>query len=238
MATIDGSELAKHNTKCSCWIVIHGTVWDVTDFVSQHPGGATLILKAAGQDATEGYESFHTPELVSETLSPDARKGTIDPTSIVERDPRPEPEEQQRRNPHLGSMISVNDFEKVAEATMTPTAWAYVSSGADDEISVRENANAYQKIMLRARVLRSVGTVDCSTKILGHHSTLPIYTSPVGLGRMVHPDGECCIAAAAGKEGVIQVVNTVSSMPIEAIMDGRISKDQVIMWQLYAVRLT
>lgn len=238
MATVDGSELAKHNTKTSCWVAIRGTVWDVTDFVPQHPGGANLILKAAGQDATESYEDFHSPELVGETLGPDAKKGTIDPATIVKKDPKSQPEKQQRQSPHLGSMISVNDFEKVAEATMTPTAWAYVSSGADDEISTRENASAYQRIMLRARVLRSVATVDCSTTILGHKSTLPIYTSPVGLAKLVHPAGECAIAAAAGKEGVIQIVNTVSSMPIEAIMDARVTKDQVIMWQLYAVSMS
>lgn len=236
MATIDGSELAKHNTKTSCWIAIHGTVWDVTQFVPQHPGGASLILKLAGQDATESYEDFHSPELVRKMLNPSARRGTIDPAAVVKKDPKPQLGTQQRRSPHLGSMISVNDFEKVAEATMTPTAWAYVSSGADDEISIRGNASAYQRIMLRARVLRSVGTVDCSTMILGHKSSLPIYTSPVGLARLVHASGECAIAAAAGKEGVIQVVNTVSSMPIEAIMDARVSNDQVIMWQLYAVR--
>lgn len=33
---------------------------------------------------------------------------------------------------------------------------------------------------------------------------------------------------------IIQVVNTVSSMPIEAIMDARVSKDQTVFWQLYA----
>jgi L-lactate dehydrogenase (cytochrome) len=117
---------------------------------------------------------------------------------------------------------------------MTPTAWAYVSSGADDEISMRENARAHQKVFLRGRILRKVGRVDCSTNILGYPSALPIYTSPVGLAKLVHPLGECAIAAAAGKEGCIQVVNTVSSMPIEDIMDARISPDQVIFWQLYA----
>lgn len=99
---------------------------------------------------------------------------------------------------------------------------------------MKENARAYQKVLLRGRILRKVGRVDCSTNILGYPSALPIYTSPVGLARLVHPLGECAIAAAAGKEGCIQVVNTVSSMPIEVIMDARISPDQVVFWQLYA----
>ncbi|KAH0274775.1 L-lactate dehydrogenase, partial [Aureobasidium melanogenum] len=234
MAVIEGAELAKHNSKHSCWLAIHGEVWDATDFLEQHPGGANLILKLAGKDASDEYELFHNPELVRDTLGSSARKGTIDISTVPKMDRKPEPESEAKRSPPLSSMISVNDFEKVAEKTMTPTAWAYVSSGADDEISMRENAKAYRKIFLRGRILRKVGRVDCSTTILGHPSALPIYTSPVGLAKLVHPSGECGIAAAVGKEGCIQVVNTVSSMPIEDIMDARSSKNQIIFWQLYA----
>ncbi|KAI5255212.1 L-lactate dehydrogenase [Aureobasidium subglaciale] len=188
----------------------------------------------AGKDASDEYDLFHNPELVKETLGPDARKGTIDVTTISIMDKKSEPREEAKRSPPLSSMISVNDFEGVAEKTMTPTAWSYVSSGADDEISMRENADTYRKVFLRGRVLRKVGKVDCSTNILSYPCALPIYTSPVGLAKLVHPSGECAIAAAAGKEGCIQVVNTVSSMPIEDIMNARISKDQPVFWQLYA----
>ncbi|KAH0382935.1 L-lactate dehydrogenase, partial [Aureobasidium melanogenum] len=230
MAVVEGTELAKHNSRHSCWLAIHGEVWDATDFLEQHPGGANLILKLAGKDASDEYELFHNPELVRNTIESNARKGTIDMSTIPKMDRKPEPESEAKKSPPLSSMISVNDFEK----TMTPTAWAYVSSGADDEISMRENVKAYRKIFLRGRILRKVGRVDCSTTILGHLSALPIYTSPVGLAKLVHPSGECAIAAAVGKEGCIQVVNTVSSVPIEEIMDARVSKNQIIFWQLYA----
>jgi len=140
MAEVDGSALEAHNSRQSCWVAIHGTVWDVTLFLEKHPGGAGLILKVAGQNATEQYETFHSPELVLETLGPDARIGTVDVTTIPKLDEKPKPELEKRRSPPLSSIVSVNDFEAVAEKTMTPTAWAYVSSGADDEISMRENA--------------------------------------------------------------------------------------------------
>ncbi|RMZ32102.1 hypothetical protein D0859_03776 [Hortaea werneckii] len=234
MADIAGPELARHNNRESCWLAIHGTVWDVTSFVEEHPGGAGLILKVAGQDATSQYDMFHSPELVRETLGDEACIGKVNPSEIPQPERKPEPEQQKKRTPPLSAMISVNDFEQAAEKTMSPEAWAYVSSGADDEISARENARMYSKVFLRGRVLRKVGKVDCSTNILGYPSALPIYTSPVGLAKLVHPAGECAIAAADGKEGIIQVVNTVSSMPIEAIMDARVSKDQTVFWQLYA----
>lgn len=51
---------------------------------------------------------------------------------------------------------------------MPAAAWAYYSSGADDEITMRENRNAYQRIWFRPRILRDVTKVDYSSKILGH----------------------------------------------------------------------
>lgn len=233
MSTISGQELASHNTRDSCWIAIKGTIWDVTTFVDQHPGGASLILKVAGKDATEQYETFHDLELVEKTLGDGAKRGLVDVSTVAKISPEKKTEEQSRKAPSLSSMISLKDFEVVAEKFMTPVAWAYVSSGADNEFSLRENGRAYEKIFLRGRILRKVGSVDLSTNILGHNSSLPIYTSPVGLGKLVHPDGECNIAQADGKEGIIQVVNTVSSMPIEAIMEARVSEDQPVFWQLY-----
>ncbi|CAK4032924.1 Cytochrome b2, mitochondrial [Lecanosticta acicola] len=234
MSTIPAEELAKNNNRNSCWIAINGTIWDVTAFIDQHPGGASLILRVAGQDATEQYETFHDADLVEKTLGPGANKGTIDPRTILKPESKPTPKGSVARGPPpLKSIIALADFEKVAERHMTPLAWAYISSGSDNEVTLRENARIYQKVFLRGRILRKVGSVDLSTTILGHASSLPIYTSPVGLAKLVHPEGECAIAKADGIEGVVQVVNTVSSVPIEEIMKARISREQPVFWQLY-----
>jgi L-lactate dehydrogenase (cytochrome) len=48
MTALDGAEVAKHNNKKSCWIVLDSKVYDVTTFLSEHPGGATIILQQAG----------------------------------------------------------------------------------------------------------------------------------------------------------------------------------------------
>lgn len=48
MGNIDGAEIAKHNTKQSCWIVLESNAYDVTKFMNEHPGGAPIILKNAG----------------------------------------------------------------------------------------------------------------------------------------------------------------------------------------------
>ena len=42
------AECKKHNSDKSCWIVVHGKVYDVTDFLEEHPGGYDIILTVTG----------------------------------------------------------------------------------------------------------------------------------------------------------------------------------------------
>lgn len=49
-------EVAQHSTKDDCWMAIHNKVYNVTDFISRHPGG-DAILQGCGKDATELFET-------------------------------------------------------------------------------------------------------------------------------------------------------------------------------------
>lgn len=46
-------ELSKNNTSKSAWVAVDGKVYDVTNWISKHPGGSDVILMAAGRDATQ-----------------------------------------------------------------------------------------------------------------------------------------------------------------------------------------
>lgn len=54
------SEVKKHNSPDSVWIVVHGHVYDCTNFVKDHPGGADSILINAGTDCTEEFDAIHS----------------------------------------------------------------------------------------------------------------------------------------------------------------------------------
>lgn len=211
------------------------------EFLSAHPGGAKIILKSAGQDASEEYDSIHNPELVEETLPPSAFLGSIDPKTIpqpikVKADGPVQTQKQQNAYPPLTSMINVDDFAVVARKYLSPTGWAYYSSAADDEYSKQEAAHAFRELKLRPRILRNVDAIDTRTIILGEESSLPIYISSAGLGKYAHPQAECTLAAGAGKEGLIQLIPTSPSMSLEAITGARISKTQPQFFQLYVNR--
>jgi len=57
-------DVAKHNTKTDCWVVLDGKVLDVTNFLKDHPGGELAILTFAGKDATEEFNMIHPPDVV------------------------------------------------------------------------------------------------------------------------------------------------------------------------------
>jgi len=65
-------EVSKHNSKESCWTVIRGEVYDLTNWIDKHPGGADKILKICGKDGTDLFIKQHggkeKPEKVLESF--------------------------------------------------------------------------------------------------------------------------------------------------------------------------
>ncbi|KAF9932326.1 hypothetical protein FBU30_008433 [Linnemannia zychae] len=57
------AELAKNNTKDNLLLAIHGKVYNISEFIDEHPGGEEVLLDEAGKDATESFEDVgHSDE--------------------------------------------------------------------------------------------------------------------------------------------------------------------------------
>ncbi|KAL2345936.1 hypothetical protein Fmac_007221 [Flemingia macrophylla] len=54
--TLAFEEVAKHNHKNDCWIIVHGKVYEVTPVLDDHPGGDEVLLTATEKDATIDFE--------------------------------------------------------------------------------------------------------------------------------------------------------------------------------------
>lgn len=136
---LTGDEVAKHNSKDSCWVIVHGRAYDVTEFLPEHPGGPKIILKYAGKDATEEYAPIHPPDTLDKFLDKSKHLGEVDMKTVKVEEKAFDPEEAERqerikRMPILEQCYNLMDFEAVARRVMKKTAWAYYSSAADDEI--------------------------------------------------------------------------------------------------------
>ncbi|KAF8552937.1 glyoxylate dehydrogenase [Imleria badia] len=235
--------VAEHSTPSSCWVIVHSKVYDVTEFLPEHPGGSAIILKYAGKDASDAYDPIHPPDVITTYLPKEKHLGAVDPKTVI-KEKVVTPDEIKRQEllaarPPLDEIVNLHDFEArflaVAKAILPPKAWAYYSSASDDEITIRENRAAYQRIWFRPRILRDVSTVDWSTTILGQKSSLPIYISATALGKLGHPDGELNLTRAAGKHGVIQMIPTLASCSFDEIVDAAVP-GQVQFLQLYVNR--
>jgi len=143
-----------------------------------------------------------------------------------------EEEDVEFVKPPLGAMLNTFDFESVARETLEPQAWGYYSSGGDDEITLRDNHMAFQRITMRPRILVNVRDIDMSTSFLGASSSLPLYFTATALAKLAHPDGEVAIVRAAKKAGVPYMLPTLSSYTLDEMLAAR-TEGQDVFSQLY-----
>ncbi|KAI0470258.1 FMN-dependent dehydrogenase [Xylaria cf. heliscus] len=237
MPPLSGPEVAKHDSKESCWVVIHGKAYDVTEFLPEHPGGMKIILKYAGKDATEEFDPIHPPDTLDKYLDKSKHMGPVDMNTVAKVEEVEDPDEAARQQrikekPLLSQCYNLMDFESVAKNVMKKTAWGYYSSAADDEITLRENHEAFHRIWFRPKILVNVKNVDFSTTMLGTKVDMPFYVTATALGKLGHPEGEVVLTRAAHKHNVVQMIPTLASCSFDEIVDAR-RGDQVQWLQLY-----
>jgi isopentenyl diphosphate isomerase/L-lactate dehydrogenase-like FMN-dependent dehydrogenase len=116
--------------------------------------------------------------------------------------------------------LNVADYERLAAERLEPGAYGYFAGGAGDEVTLRENVAAFQRLRLRPRVLADVSGVTTTATVLGHEVSMPILVAPVAFQRLAHPDGEVAAARAAARAGTIYCLSTVATSAPAEITEG------------------
>jgi 4-hydroxymandelate oxidase len=120
-------------------------------------------------------------------------------------------------SPDLGSYLTVEEFEAAAQGVLPRMVFDYFAGGAGEEWTLAENRRAFERWVLRPRVLIDVSEVDLRTTVLGQEMAFPILLAPTALQRMAHRYGEVATARAAASLDAVMVMSTVSSASMEEV---------------------
>tara|TARA_Y100000310_G_scaffold96791_1_gene94539 strand:+ start:285 stop:1433 length:1149 start_codon:yes stop_codon:yes gene_type:complete len=117
----------------------------------------------------------------------------------------------------LNQCYNYQDFRILARKRLPGPIYNYIDGGADDEVTMRRNTEAFNQCDLIPGVLRGVKDVDLSIEVMGQRLELPMYCSPTALQRLYHHRGEYAVAAAAEKFGTMFGVSSLGTVSMEKI---------------------
>jgi len=117
----------------------------------------------------------------------------------------------------LKNCYKTADFRALAKQRLPAAIFHYIDGGADDEVTLRRNTDAFNTVDLVPNVLAGVDNIDLTTRVLGRELAMPLFFSPTAMQRLFHHDGETAVAAAAEKYGTLFGVSTIGTRSIEDI---------------------
>jgi isopentenyl diphosphate isomerase/L-lactate dehydrogenase-like FMN-dependent dehydrogenase len=113
--------------------------------------------------------------------------------------------------------VTIADLRELARRRLPRMVFDFVDGGAEDEVTLRANREAFAALALRPRVLVDVAERPQAVTVLGRELALPVVLGPTGLMRMVAHEGERAAAVAAERAGTVSVTSSGSSVSFEDV---------------------
>jgi len=130
-------------------------------------------------------------------------------------------------------MLSLHELEELARSKLSKEAYDYYASGADDEICLRRNREAFERRTIAHRVLVDVSARDAGTRVLGVDVAMPVLVAPTAFHRMACDEGELATARAARAADTAMILSSLSNTDVEDVCEAHPGK---IFFQLYVYR--
>jgi L-lactate dehydrogenase (cytochrome) len=131
-------------------------------------------------------------------------------------------------------IVTIEDLRHRARRRLPRAVFDYIDGGAEDEVTLRANRQAFERVTFRPRVLVDSGKPHLSTTVLGQRLALPVILAPAGLVGLFWPNGEVLAARAAARFGTIFTLSTVSVASLEEVAAG--APGAALWFQLYVFR--
>jgi len=139
--------------------------------------------------------------------------------------------------PDLSRAASIEDLRRLAQRRLPRAMFDFIDGAAEDELTLRANREAFERLRLRPHVLVDVSAVDMTAEVLGATAPLPLAVSPTGMSGVAWPKAELEIARAAAKRGIPYTLATPACTSIEEL--AREVGDRLggrLWFQLYVLR--
>ena len=109
------------------------------------------------------------------------------------------------------------DFRQLAKKRLPAPLFHYIDGGADDEVTLRRNTEAFDNCRLIPSALADLTGMDLSVNVLGQDIDWPVFCSPTAMSRLFHHEGECAVARTAHKHKTMYSLSSLSTTSIEEI---------------------
>jgi 4-hydroxymandelate oxidase len=120
----------------------------------------------------------------------------------------------------MEKIINLKSLEGKARNEMPKMAFDFVAGGAEDELTLKGNIQAWEEIRFLPRMLNGAPERNLKTTVLGEPVDFPILMAPMGFQCLAHPDGEVAGAQGANRAGTIFALSTTSTKSIEEVSAG------------------
>jgi L-lactate dehydrogenase (cytochrome) len=109
------------------------------------------------------------------------------------------------------------DFRRIARRRLPAPVFHYKDGGADDELTLARNTEAFADYELLPSQLLDVSNIDLRSTLFGQEVDWPVMIAPTGASKLFHAGGEPAVARAAEKFGMFYSLSTLSTATIEDV---------------------
>ncbi|MEQ8733971.1 MAG: alpha-hydroxy acid oxidase [Rhodospirillaceae bacterium] len=128
---------------------------------------------------------------------------------------------------------NIDSLRTRAKRRLPAPVFHYMDGGADDEVTLRRNTEAFDDYELLPNLLTDITGLDTKTQALGVELDWPVFLAPTGMSKLFHHTGEIAVARAARNAGTLYSLSTLATTSIENVAAAT---DGPKMFQIYVFK--
>nr|XP_054748308.1 uncharacterized protein LOC129253897 [Lytechinus pictus] len=116
--------------------------------------------------------------------------------------------------------LSMDDFQAKAKEIIEKEGWEYYAYAAGRRWTYQDSINAFERYIIRPRIMRGIGDRDITTTVLGHRISVPICAAPSALHVYAHSNGERESAKGVEESGSLMILSSEASVTIADVAEA------------------